>query len=61
MENNKSQAFEPLILTLLLDLLEEINGSFTDLLAHIDPECNFIQKLYKWHASFKNLELNVAF
>lgn len=42
-------------------MLEKINGSFTDLLAHIDPECNFIQKFYKLHVSFKNLELNVAF
>lgn len=59
-ENNKSQAFGPLILTLFLDVLEKINRSFTDLLAHIDPECNFIQKFYKLHGSFKNLESNVA-
>lgn len=43
------------------NVLEEINGSFTDLLLHIDPEGNFIQKFYKLQASFENLELNVAF
>lgn len=43
------------------DMLKEINGSFTDLLVHIDLESNFIQKFYKLQALFENTELNVAF
>lgn len=42
-------------------MLKEINGSFTDLLVHVDLESNFIQKFYKLQALFENTELNVAF